>query len=233
MKKTFTLLIILYLITKTYAMEHNQIITTFTPLEEDETVEWELINNRLELFRCTKETRKEYFSFKNFSKLGRWQVSGDKKKIIYYEWEKYGEIDNTVCFYLIDGPKGEIRYLTNLPRFGVTSPDFNYFLYDNVDIENRKIDVIIYNLNDFSKKVITWKPKLTNWIYDDPYIHLLRQIDDENQFRIYLIGEGGGIIAESIFSIDDNIISSSYEIGRDDEIIHIYDLKFSDYEYGH
>lgn len=233
MKKTLTLLIILYLITKTYAMEHNQIITTFTPLEEDEIVETELINNRLELFRCTKETRKEYFSFKNFSKRGKWQVSGDKKNIIYYEWEKYGEIDNTVCFYLIDGPKGEIRYLTNLPRFGVTSPDFNYYLYNNVDLDNMKIDIIIYNLNDFSKKVITWKLKSTIWINDHPYAQIFRQINEKNKFHIYLVGEGGGIIAESIFSIDDNIISSSYEIGRDDEIIHIYDLKFSDYECGH
>lgn len=232
MKRKITLLIILCLITKLFALEHNQIITTFTPLEEDETVEWEIINNKLEFFKCTKETRKEYFSFKNFSKLGRWQVSGNKKNIIYYEWEKYGEIDNTVCFYIIDGLKGEIRYLTNLPVEGITSPDFNYYLYDNIDIENKKIDVIIYNLNDFSIKIISWKPNLTNWIYDLPFIQLVRQIDELNQFHIYLMGEGGGIIADSIFSIDDNIITSSYEHSKKEKFVHIYDLEFSDYECG-
>ncbi|BDC93221.1 hypothetical protein [Treponema bryantii] len=80
MKRKIPLLIILCLITKLFALEYNQIITSFTPLEEDETVEWEIINNKLEFFKCTKETRKEYFSFKNFSELGRWQVSGNKKK---------------------------------------------------------------------------------------------------------------------------------------------------------
>ena len=59
MKRKITLLKILCLITKLFALEHNQIITTFTPLEEDETVEWEIINNKLEFFKCTKETRKE------------------------------------------------------------------------------------------------------------------------------------------------------------------------------
>lgn len=228
MKRKITLLKILCLITKLFALEHNQIITTFTPLEEDETVEWEIINNKLEFFKCTKETRKEYFSFKNFSKLGRWQVSGNKKNIIYYEWEKYGEIDDTVCFYLIDGLKGEIRYLTNLPSLGVTSSDFNYYLYNKVDIENKKIDIIIYNLNNFSKKVIIWKLKSQDWINDHPYAQIFRLIK-ENKFHIYLVGEGGGIIAESIFSTDENIICSSYELDNYEEIVHIYDLEFSDY----
>ena len=232
MKRIISLLIILCLIKQIFALEHNQIITTFTPLEEDETVEWEIINNKLELFRCTKDTRKEYFSFKNFSKLGRWQVSGNKKYVIYYEWEKYGEVDNTVSFYLIDGPKGEIRYLTNLTSLGVTSPDFNNYLYNNIDKENRKIDIIIYNLNDFSKKVISWKPKLTNWIYDLPFVQLIRQIDGLNQFHIFLMGEGGGIIAEAKFSIADSIITSSYEYSKNDKFVHIYDLDFSDYESG-
>lgn len=233
MKRIISLLIILCLIKQIFALEHNQIITTFTPLEEDETVEWEIINNKLELFRCTKDTRKEYFSFKNFSKLGRWQVSGNKKNVIYYEWEKYGEVDNTVSFYLIDGPKGEIRYLTNLTSLGVTSPDFKNYLYNNIDKENRKIDIIIYNLNDFSKKIISWKPKLKNWIYDDPYAQIWRQKNDINKFHIYLVAEGGAIIAESIFSIDDNIISSSFEHSNNDKFVYIYNLEFSDYECGH
>lgn len=235
MKRKILTLIIICLVTKIFAMEHNQVTYTFKPLEEDETVVYEIIDNKLELYKYCDDERNFYFSFKNLPLRGGFQISGDRKNVIYYGWEHYGDIDDTVAYYIIDGQKGEIRYLTNLPFGGKTSSDLNYIVFAKMDAPNI-IDIYIHNLKTFElEKTLCWKTNcsdIKNGYEKNPDFQIIRDKNKKNGFHIYMFGEGGGIYEDAYFTINDFEVKSNKEINWEKKLYHIFELEFSDYELG-
>jgi len=201
------------------------------PLENNETLEWEYDSNlsTLEIYK-EKDYKKTLYTSIDDLDWNNWEVSKDRKSIIYWEESFDYETDGLADYYLLDGHTGRTTSLGKLHE-GYTSSDFKYLIYKDSNFEP-KVKFQIYNIqtNTYEKEIV-WSLKSEKYFSEEENTaYILRSDLPEYDFHIFLVGAGKYIFAEGYLSVKQNKIITLADDEDDDRVLDLN--SFSMFELG-
>ena len=224
----FNLLITL----KIFAQSEDPFATQkLKPLKKDEVLEWEYNSNEDELYvnRCSSKGKKLYTQI-DFIRWRFWDLSGDKKKILYWrKWNNYYEETNKRDYYLLDGSVGKIVYLGQLIP-GTSSGDFSKILTID-ESSNQETKFILYSLEPaLAESEVLWKTDIDHsFDFESSDVDVYRS--DKPEFDYHVFKSFYGYIEAESYIVIKNGKAEFLDI-KDNLDKNLDELSFSDYEYG-
>ena len=233
MKKINLILLLLFVsINHLFSFGNNcEFDKNLQPLKNYENLDWEYDSNEsiLRIYKISN-TEKELYDSIDYLDWSNWEVSKDRKKIIYWgSWNNF-ESNELPDYYLLDGNIGKTVYLGKLQE-GLTSSDFNYLIYKDSSVEP-KVKFILYNIKTHTnEKEIFWNLKSEKYfLQEENTAYILRSDNPEYDFHIFIVGMRSHIFAEGYLSIKQNRIITVVD---DEDENRIFELSsFSKFELG-
>lgn len=232
--KKLTILVSLFL----FSMHFNfcqsfkeKIDKTLQPLRNNEFFEWtyDSKNMELQIFKINDHKKEIYETLENLL-WGSWEVSNDRRKIIYYEnLSNYDEMDYP-NYYLLDGNTGKTRELGKI-HTGYTSSDFKYLIYQDETVYPLT-KIVIYNLvsNNIENEIYWSLNSEKYFLIEENTMYILRSLLTDYDFHIYIVGAENSIFAEGYLNISKGEIKTCYDDGDEERIFDI--SNFSRLEFG-
>lgn len=232
MKTKLSMLVFLLLLNSIYSQNFlDKTNILLQSLTQNEFFNWEYDakEKKLSIYSINNKNKYFYDSI-DYLRWGDWQVSKDRRKIIY--WENWSNNDNPEYsyFYLLDGNTGRTYFLGNLHE-GYTSADFKYLIYKDSSV-SPKVKLIIYNLEKKKiEKEIIWRIKAEKYFdLEENSIYILRSKLPNYDFHIYIVGAEDFIFSEGYLNIQKGIIDTVYDDETEERIFDI--SNFSQFEFG-
>jgi len=231
-RKLIFVIINLLFALKIFAQSEDSFATQkLKPLKKDEVLEWEFNFDEGELYvnRCSSKGKKLYAQI-DFIKWRFWDISGDKKKILYCrKWNYYYEETNKKDYYLLDGNTGKIQYLGQLIH-GTSSGDLSKILCID-ESTNQETKFILYSLEPtLSEQKVIWKTDIDHsFDFESSDVDVYRSDKPEFDYHVFK-SFYGYIKAEAYITIKNEKVE--FLNIKDNLDKNLDELSFSDYEYG-
>ena len=210
---------------------NNETDTDLKPLEKNEFFEcnYDFESRQLVIFKVFDFEKKLYKRI-DYLEWGSWELSKDRRKIIYYEkHSNYNESDFP-NWYIIDGNTGKINPIGKIHE-GHTSSDLKYLIYQD-EKKSPIITMVIFNLESrILEKEIEWRLLSEKYFtIEENSLYILRSCLPNYDFHLYVVGAENIIFAEGYLDINKGIVNTIYDDGDDERIFDV--SSFSQFELG-
>lgn len=224
MKKIIYVVLLIILTVKLYSKEN------ITPLEEGDyfSCSYNYQNNSLNIYQVNNDEKKIYHSVQGIDHDYDYQISEDKKRIVYFI--TYNEFPSKAYVYLIDGNIGEIKEVALVNKGARTDRKLKYLITDRVVPEDSMIEPCIIDLSTREEiYIIQWESQKNiqdKYGIDFGYM-FYRSLDKDYDFNIYSIREGGYLCGFASFNVKTKKFIEYQDYPKE-----LFNLRISSFEEG-
>jgi hypothetical protein len=206
---------------------HENFSYSFKKLSHDEVLSYEERDGSKHLFTLYAENKKTGLKRLIGSwdvRYGAYQFSTDRKRGVFFL--SIAKI-NCPLFY-VNGANGTVQYLMDINLTAMTSNDLRYVLYQTDQADLRRYALIDLNKGKIVKRLI-WEPA---GIFIAGDTRIFRSLDPAYDFRIDYINEAHGVAAVCYYSIQEDILFTTFDKTKEDWKSHLPKRKITLEELG-